>query len=90
MEIEGAPVRMTGTLRLAPGSAEQDGAGPDGAGPDGAGLDGAGQVATSETVEGEIKVAVPLIGGTLEKLIAPAILAATTVEQRTGLSWLAG
>jgi len=67
VEIEGTPVRMTGSLRLA--------------------ADGAG---TLESVDGDIKVALPLVGGKLEKMVAPAILAATSVEERTGIAWLAG
>jgi hypothetical protein len=66
VEIEGAPVRMTGTLRLAG--------------------EGAGAV---ESVDGDVKVRVPLVGGQLEKLVAPVILAATQVEERTGAAWLA-
>ena len=66
LEIKGAPVRMTGTLRLV---AE----GP----------------ATVETIDCDLKAAVPLVGGKIEKAVEPAIRAAIRVEEREGRSWLA-
>ena len=49
--------------------------------------DGAG---TREVVEGEVKVAIPVIGGKLEKLIAQLLGSALRAENRVGRSWLAG
>lgn len=45
---------------------------------------------TSEVVELEIKVKVPLIGGKLESLMADTIRAGIEVEQTVGAAWLAG
>jgi hypothetical protein len=67
VEVDGAPVRLTGTLRLAPA--------------------GAG---TLETVEGDLKARVPLIGGRIERAAEPAIMAAIQVEEREGRAWLGG
>ena len=49
--------------------------------------DGAGTV---ETVEGDIKVSIPLVGGKLEKLIGDMLVAALKTENRVGRGWLAG
>ncbi|WP_148613737.1 DUF2505 domain-containing protein [Nocardioides rubriscoriae] len=49
--------------------------------------DGAG---TTETVELEIKVKVPLIGGKLESLMADNVRSGMDVEQTVGAAWLAG
>jgi hypothetical protein len=49
--------------------------------------DGAG---THESVDAEIKVHIPLIGGKLEKLIADLLEAALKSEQRVGVAWLRG
>ena len=49
--------------------------------------DGAGSV---ETVTGEVKVHIPLLGGRLEKLIGDLLGAALDTEQRVGRAWLAG
>ena len=68
VEIKGAPVRLTGSLRLAP-----SGSSP-------------GSV---ETVDGDLKAAVPLVGGRIEKAVEPALQAALRVEQREGRAWLA-
>lgn len=46
--------------------------------------------ATNETVELEIKVKVPLIGGKLEALMADTIKAGMDVEHTVGAAWLAG
>lgn len=67
LEIKGAPVRMTGSLRLDP--------------------DGPG---TAQTVDCDLKAAVPLVGGKIERAVEPAIRAALRVEQREGSAWLAG
>ena len=49
--------------------------------------DGAG---TLETVEADIKVSIPLIGGKLEKLIGDLLTAALESEHRVGQAWLRG
>ena len=46
--------------------------------------------ATVETVDGEITVSVPFIGGKIEGEIATAIRAAIDLEEAVGTSWLAG
>ncbi|HSE69734.1 MAG TPA: DUF2505 domain-containing protein [Nocardioidaceae bacterium] len=46
--------------------------------------------ATVQTVEGELKVHIPLVGGKLEKLIADLLASALRAEQRVGTAWLAG
>jgi Protein of unknown function (DUF2505) len=66
VEIKGAPVRLTGTLRL---RAE----GP----------------ATVEDVQGDLKAAVPLVGGRIEKAVEPPIRAAVATEEKVGARWLA-
>jgi carbon monoxide dehydrogenase subunit G len=43
---------------------------------------------TTEVVELEIKVKVPLIGGRLEKLIAEKVAAGMDVEHTVGVTWL--
>lgn len=45
---------------------------------------------TVETVELDIKVSVPLIGGKLEKLLADRIIAGMDAEHRVGTAWLKG
>jgi hypothetical protein len=67
VEVSGAPLRLTGDLRLAP--------------------DGAGR--SLETVAGELKARVPIIGGRIERSAEPAILGAIEVEEREGRAWLA-
>jgi Protein of unknown function (DUF2505) len=42
-----------------------------------------------ETVEGDLKARIPLIGDKLEKAAAPAIQSAIRVESETGKAWLA-
>ena len=44
---------------------------------------------TVETVEGELKARMPLIGGMIENAAAPAIRSAIRVENETGQTWLA-
>jgi len=48
--------------------------------------DGAGTV---QTVDGELKASMPIIGGKLEKAAHPAIMAAIRKEHQTGQKWLA-
>lgn len=45
---------------------------------------------TVETVTGDLKVNIPLVGSKLEKLIADLLGDALTEEQRVGKAWLAG
>ena len=45
---------------------------------------------TTEVVELNVKVKVPLIGGKLEQLVVDSIRAGYVVEQRVGAAWLAG
>lgn len=45
---------------------------------------------TVETVELELKVKVPLIGGKLEKLMAAKVAAGMDAEHAVGVRWLAG
>ena len=42
-----------------------------------------------ETVEGDLRARIPLIGGKIEKAAAPAIESAINVEREIGQSWLA-
>ena len=65
VDVDGAPVRLAGTLRLAP--------------------DRAG---TLETVAGDLKARVPIVGGRIEKAAEPAIRMAIEVEEREGRAWL--
>lgn len=44
----------------------------------------------TETVEAEVKVAIPLIGGKLEDFIGGMLLRALKAENRVGRKWLAG
>jgi hypothetical protein len=67
VEVSGAPVRLTGSLRLRP--------------------DGGG---TLESVDGDLKAKVPLVGGRIERAAEPAITTAIEVEEREGRAWLAG
>ena len=41
-----------------------------------------------ETVDGDLKARVPLLGGQIEKAAAPAIESAISVERETGQTWL--
>lgn len=45
---------------------------------------------TVETVDAEIKVNIPMVGGKLEKLIADLLGSALRSEHRVGIAWLAG
>ena len=45
---------------------------------------------TIETVEGDIRVKIPMIGGKLEALIGDLLTAALRTEERVGKAWLAG
>jgi uncharacterized protein YndB with AHSA1/START domain len=49
-----------------------------------------GTTGTTEVVELEVKVKVPLIGGKLEQLMADTIGSGYDVEHRVGQAWLAG
>jgi uncharacterized protein YndB with AHSA1/START domain len=48
-----------------------------------------GALGTVETIEGDLKARIPLIGGMIEKAAAPAIQSAIRVEKETGHAWLA-
>ena len=45
---------------------------------------------TVETVSGDIKVKIPMIGGKLEGLIGDLLTSALRTEERVGRAWLAG
>jgi len=45
---------------------------------------------TVETVEGDLKARIPLLGGKIEQAAAPAIESAIKVERTVGTAWLAG
>jgi hypothetical protein len=45
---------------------------------------------TTETVAGEIKVKIPMVGGKLEGLIGDLLRKALKSEERVGRAWLAG
>ena len=45
---------------------------------------------TQETVAGEVKVRIPLVGGKLEGLIGDMLERALKTEERVGRAWLAG
>ena len=49
---------------------------------------GAERYRTTEVVELEIKVKVPLIGGKLERLMAEKVAAGMDVEHSVGVAWL--
>ena len=44
---------------------------------------------TVETVEGDLKAGIPLVGGKIENAAAPAIRSAIRIESETGQAWLA-
>jgi hypothetical protein len=44
---------------------------------------------TRQTIDGDLKASVPLVGGRIEKAVEPALQAAIRVEQREGRAWLA-
>lgn len=44
---------------------------------------------TVETVAGDLRVSIPVVGGKIEKLISDLLNEALEVEQRVGKSWLA-
>ena len=66
VEVQGAPLRLNGSLLLSPS--------------------GAG---TTETIEGDLKAAVPLIGGKLEEAAQPAIEGAIRQQKKVGNAWFA-
>ena len=43
---------------------------------------------TRQTIDGDLKASVPIVGGRIEKAIEPALQAAIRVEQREGRAWL--
>ena len=45
---------------------------------------------TVETVSGDIKVSIPLVGGKLEALIGDLLASALRTEGKVGTNWLAG
>jgi hypothetical protein len=45
---------------------------------------------TVETVSGDVKVSIPLIGGKLERLVSDMLGSALRIENRVGKAWLAG
>ncbi len=45
---------------------------------------------TVETIEGDIKVSIPILGGKLEALIGDLLASALRSEARVGRDWLAG
>jgi uncharacterized protein YndB with AHSA1/START domain len=45
---------------------------------------------TTQTVRGDLKVAIPLVGGKLEKFIAGLLSQMMTIEEELGRDWLAG
>jgi hypothetical protein len=45
---------------------------------------------TVETVSGDLKVKIPMVGGKLEAMISDLLSAALTSEERVGRAWLAG
>ena len=53
-------------------------------------LDAEGAAGTAETVEGDVKVRIPMIGGKLEGLVRDMLVAALKTEERVGRAWLAG
>jgi uncharacterized protein YndB with AHSA1/START domain len=47
-------------------------------------------IASTQTIEGDLKVGVPLIGAKLEALIADLLTQALRAEERVGRAWLGG
>ncbi len=45
---------------------------------------------TRHDYDGDLKAAIPLIGGRVEKAVEPAIRSALAAEQNVGTAWLAG
>ena len=45
---------------------------------------------TVQTVAGDIRVKLPLVGGRMEEMVGDIFRAALRTEQRTGAAWLAG
>jgi hypothetical protein len=43
---------------------------------------------TVQTVDAEVKVSIPLVGGKVEKIICSALGHVLTVQQRVGADWL--
>jgi hypothetical protein len=49
-----------------------------------------GRGGTVETVTGDLRVKLPLIGGRLETVVSDMLVSALRAEQRVGRAWLAG
>jgi hypothetical protein len=86
LEIPGKPGTFEGTLTLAAGAAGAAGDGAAGA----AGAAGDGAAGTVESVTGEVRVRVPMVGGKLEGLVGDLFRTALQTEQRVGRAWLSG
>jgi Protein of unknown function (DUF2505) len=54
-----------------------------------AGAQGTGGTSTVETIDGELRASVPLIGGKLEKAAEPAIRGAIRQQTKVGKAWFA-
>lgn len=67
--VDGAPIGMRGTVRVAP--------------------DGSSASSTVVTIEGDLKVRVPLVGNKVEQAAAPWVTKGMQTEARTGQAWLA-
>jgi uncharacterized protein DUF2505 len=52
--------------------------------------DGQHGAGTVETVSGDLKVKIPMVGGKLEALLADMLRKALRTEERVGRAWLAG
>jgi hypothetical protein len=74
VEIVGAPVRLTGTLRLVADAASDPGAGG----------------GTTGHMEGDLRASVPLFGAALEEATARAVHDVLDAEERAAAAWLAG
>ncbi|MEJ5946170.1 DUF2505 domain-containing protein [Pseudokineococcus basanitobsidens] len=48
-----------------------------------------GEGACTETMDGDLRASVPLVGGALERAAEPAVRAAIRSEERVGRAWLA-
>jgi hypothetical protein len=79
LEIAGAPVRLTGTVRLAPDAT---------AAADGTAGDGSASNTSVLTYDGEVRASVPLFGGAIEEAAAEAVRTALAAEERAGQEWL--
>jgi hypothetical protein len=89
LEILGQPVTMRGSIRLVPASDGSDRADSadrsDGDGSGGSKLAGG----TDGHIQADVKAAIPLFGGKVERAVEPAILAGIKTEVETGQAYLA-